>query len=307
MRQPQTEQVAIEMTYGDSPIRTDEKPFVINMSALTSKAVSPVIIGLPSAEASSQLEKFGPKGLFREIEPGWHAEEAPAYPQKLNVDLHEAGTISSVEFLPQDDYPLRAPKAIEIKTSNDNKSWTTAARSDDICATGGRDGWRGVTLGQTVTARYLEIEILANCGDPDLLTLRGLRIAGIRASSQFQQYGPEGLFAQSEPGWHAERNPAFPQTIDVDFHVPQVMHNIEFLPQDGSALRAPKVVRIKVSNDGKSWTAAANSDDVCGAKGADGWHDMNFDQAVTARFLEVEILANCGDPDFLTLRGLRIN
>ena len=128
----------------------------------------------------------------------------------------------------------------------------------------------------------------------------------ITATSQLDNYGPEGLFDSTEPGWHAERNPKYPQTLTIDLHEPRSVGAIGFLPQDQKPARGPKSIRIEVSDDGKSWVTAAIAGDNCVANAPDGWHDVKSAKQVKARFLKVNIFANCGDPDFLTLRGLRI-
>lgn len=171
--------VALGITKRDHvPVKSIEIPFVINNSALTSKQINPVIehVVLPSIEASSQLKNYGPQGLLLQMQPGWHTEQNPKYPQTLNIDLHEARLLGTIGLLPQDGNSARAPKSIRIKVSNDGKSWVTAVKSDDVCVANSPNGWHNVKLAKQVKVRFLEIKILANCGDPDFLTLRGLRI-----------------------------------------------------------------------------------------------------------------------------------
>ncbi len=126
-----------------------------------------------------------------------------------------------------------------------------------------------------------------------------------KASSQLNSYGPGGLFWAAEPGWHAAANPAYPQILDVEFHETQVIHTIKFLPQDEASDRAPKNVDIKFSVDGKSWTSAGRFGDICTANTAEGWRDVTLAPPINARYVQIAILNNCGNPDFLTLRGLK--
>jgi hypothetical protein len=93
----------------------------------------------------------------------------------LEVEFPELNSIRAVSFLPQDGLRMRAPKRVNIKVSADQRTWTLVATSADICAANTRDGWHSVALSQPVKARFVQIEILENCGDPDFLTLRGLR------------------------------------------------------------------------------------------------------------------------------------
>lgn len=155
------------------------QPDVINFSELTSRPITPVIkmIELPSVTASSVLDEFGPQGLFLQTPPGWHAEKNPHYPQTLKVDLKEIQSLNSVSFLPQDKTLIsRCPKSVRIKVSNDEQSWNEVATDDDVCTPNTSGGWHKLQLPQKVEARYMKIEILANCGDPEFLTLRGLKV-----------------------------------------------------------------------------------------------------------------------------------
>lgn len=125
--------------------------------------------------ASSQLREFGPEGLLSATSPGWHSEEPPKYPESLTVDLQKPHKIKSLGFLHQDRHPERAPKAVRISTSNDGKSWTQVAESDNACANK-PDEWFNIELPKPSTGRYIKVIISSNCGDPQFLTLRGLRI-----------------------------------------------------------------------------------------------------------------------------------
>jgi len=170
--------VAVGITYGDVPIKSTENPFIINMSSLTSKPIDPIIehAVLPIIKASSQMGNYGPGGLFYARQPGWHAERQPKYPQTLSIDLNEPQSIATIGLLPQDGLSVRAPKNIRIKVSDDGKSWVTTATTDDACNANAPGGWHNIKLTEQVNARFLEIDVFSNCGDPDLLTLRGLKI-----------------------------------------------------------------------------------------------------------------------------------
>ena len=170
--------VALGITNGDVPIKSTEDPFIINNSTLTSKPIYPTMehVVLPSIKASSQMGSYGPQGLLLKMQPGWHAERNPKYPQTLMIDLNELRSFGTIGLLPQDENSARAPKNIRIKISPDGKSWVTAATSDDSCAANAPGGWHNVSLAKQVKARFLAVDIFANCGDPDFLTLRGLRV-----------------------------------------------------------------------------------------------------------------------------------
>jgi len=160
-------------------IKSQTQPYVINISELTSKPVNPVIkiVESPTISATSTLDDFGPQGLFMEIAPGWHAKRNPEYPQTLSIEFKEAKYFDTISFLPQDKtFIARAPKAVRIKTSSDGKLWRTVAQVGDMCSYNSIRGWNKVNLPSKVEARYLEIDILSNCGDPEFLTLRGIKV-----------------------------------------------------------------------------------------------------------------------------------
>jgi hypothetical protein len=124
------------------------------------------------------------------------------------------------------------------------------------------------------------------------------------ASSVLDPYGPEGLFWSVEPGWHAVRNPSYPQTLNVDFGESRSFSEVSFEAQDGLPQRMPKEVRIKTSGNGTDWTQMASASNLCAWDGPRS--RVKISQSVQAKFLRVEILSNCGDPDFLTLKGLAV-
>lgn len=155
------------------------QPYVINISELSPKPINPIIkiVESPSISATSTLDYFGPQGLFMALAPGWHAKRNPEYPQVLNIDLKEKKSIGSISFLPQSStFIARSPKSVRIKTSNNGQLWHTVANGDDMCSANSPGGWHKFNLPNKVEARYLEIAIISNCGDPDFLTLRGLKI-----------------------------------------------------------------------------------------------------------------------------------
>jgi hypothetical protein len=124
------------------------------------------------------------------------------------------------------------------------------------------------------------------------------------ASSVLDPYGPEGLLWSVEPGWHAARNPSYPQILNVDFGEPRSFSELSFEAQDGLPQRMPKEVRIKTSDNGTDWTQMASASDLCAWDGRRS--RLKISQSVQAKFLRVEILSNCGDPDLLTLKGLAV-
>lgn len=172
-----TKNVVLGYTDGAEAINSAVEPYMINLSALTSRPVIPPVVHaeFPRLTVSSVFDDYGPYGLLSAAGPGWHAERHPKYPQTIAIDFREVKSFRGLSLLPQDGFLSRMPKAVRIKSSDDGISWAESAFGD-ICEAGGPDGWHSVKLARQLKARFLRIDILANCGDPDFLTLRGLRV-----------------------------------------------------------------------------------------------------------------------------------
>ena len=126
----------------------------------------------------------------------------------------------------------------------------------------------------------------------------------VTVSSQYEQFGPEGLMTFQRPGWLSAKSPEYPQWILIDFLGNRDVATIGILVEDGQQPRAPKRIRIESSRDGKSWTTANETEISCTPP--DGsWMNAALRDSVTGRYLKIVILANCGDPDHVTVRGLR--
>jgi hypothetical protein len=135
----------------------------------------------------------------------------------------------------------------------------------------------------------------------------GLPLPKVTASSQLEKYGPEGLLSAAQPGWHAAMPPKYPESLIVDFGAPREIRRIGLLPQDGVPERAPKQMRIEISNDDLYWDPIAIVDSSCGTRPADGWGSIELPKPATTRYLKLMIFTNCGDPQLLTFRGLRFD
>lgn len=166
--------------YESRSLRIPTNPLVIDISSLTSHPVKMnFIVNQPNFTEveTSSFDLYDASGLLDSTAPGWHAEREPKYPQKIIVSYKEPINFSSISFLPQDQYlAARGPKDISIKISNDRYKWKTIVRANNICESNTLDGWHKVNLPNKITSRYIEIEIFSNCGDPEHLTLRGLKI-----------------------------------------------------------------------------------------------------------------------------------
>lgn len=137
----------------------------------------PLTEGVPKATVtqSSKLETFDASGVLSATEPGWHAATPATYPQWVAITFAEAQAVNRLSLLPQDTLSARGPKNLDVQTSPDGKMWTTVQTIADACQ-GGENTWRAFALDKPVTTRRLRLLIHGNCGDPDLLTLRGVKV-----------------------------------------------------------------------------------------------------------------------------------
>jgi hypothetical protein len=167
--------VVVSYSYGADLIYAAVEPYVINFSSLIAKPVAPSVV-VSKIHASSVLDNYGPGGLLWSVQPGWHASRNPTYPQSVTVEFSEARPFSSVSFESQDGLTQRMPKEVRIKISDDGNTWTPIASASDLCALDDLRGWRSVEMPERIQSRFLQIEILSSCGDPDFLTLKGLKL-----------------------------------------------------------------------------------------------------------------------------------
>jgi hypothetical protein len=170
-----SKKVVVSYASGAELIQSAVEPYVINFSSLNAKTVTPSV-AVVKINASSVLDDLGPGGLLWSMQPGWHASRNPTYPQTITVDFIKPRSFSTVSFEPQDGFPLRMPKEVKIGISDDGNEWTPIASASDVCALDDPGGSRSVKTSEPVQARFLQVEILSNCGDPDILTLKGLKV-----------------------------------------------------------------------------------------------------------------------------------
>ena len=124
--------------------------------------------------ASSVHQSNTANGLLEAKEPGWHAKSPPTYPEILTFKFPEVQRISQIGLLPQDGQFIRGPKKINVEISEAGAIWKEIYKIENAC-NGPTDIWRDHSLGQTVNTKYIRFTILSNCGNPDFLTLRGVR------------------------------------------------------------------------------------------------------------------------------------
>lgn len=127
----------------------------------------------------------------------------------------------------------------------------------------------------------------------------------VTASSQFEQLGPGGLLTFVRPGWQSATPPDYPEWLLVDFRSNREITTIGLLAQDDHLDRAPKIIRIESSADGKTWSAQNATDIPCAPNSDGGWLNLGLLDPARGRYLKIVVLANCGDAGHVALRGLR--
>lgn len=173
--------IVLLQTYGGMDrIRVSEKPFVINLSMLTVNPVSPNIEldpkpDVPTITAISQFNSFGTQGLIYSSGSGWHAESPPKYPESLIIDFNKIKEVRTLKMLYQNGVPESGPRAIRVYVSSNGRYWMPMENFNNLCEMSEKDGWHVLKFSHASKTRYLKIEIRSNCGDPQLLTLRGLK------------------------------------------------------------------------------------------------------------------------------------
>jgi hypothetical protein len=123
--------------------------------------------------ASSTLQDFGPGGVLSANQPGWHSQKPPKFPEWVQLDFNQKQSFTKLSLLPQDGFPDRGPKRLQIQVSDDGKTWTTAGTIDNACGEVNR--WKSLDVGKTVDTTHVRLLIESNCGSQELLTFRGLR------------------------------------------------------------------------------------------------------------------------------------
>jgi hypothetical protein len=129
-----------------------------------------------------------------------------------------------------------------------------------------------------------------------------IRCTQITASSTLGESGARRLMSAADPGWRASTPISFPQTLDVDFGYARRLREVRLLSEPGLVVRAPKRLRVEGSTDSHQWEQVYDGESAC-SRDADDWDALPFTRIVEQRYLRIHILSNCGDPQYLTLRG----
>ena len=128
-----------------------------------------------SVTTSSAMPNLDASGLLMAVPPGWHAQNPAIFPEWIEVKYAEPHSKRRDSQLAQSRYPERAPKRIRILTSADGAQWELRSVIEDACV-GARDDWHTFGLDREIVTTHVRLEILSNCGDPHLVTMRGLAL-----------------------------------------------------------------------------------------------------------------------------------
>ena len=147
-------------------------------AALPSEGVLVPSQSLPTrVTATTSFQGFEPSGLLTSRQPGWHANLAEESSPTLRVSFGAPTGIRRVGFQPQDDLHARAPHIVRITTRYRDGIKESSEVRELVCSSYGTDRFQFLEMPANLDdVTDLEIEILQNCGDSGLITLRGLRI-----------------------------------------------------------------------------------------------------------------------------------
>jgi F5/8 type C domain len=127
----------------------------------------------------------------------------------------------------------------------------------------------------------------------------------ITSSSHSERMDANGLLKTASAGWQSGGSPDYPEWLLVDFHVSREVRLIALKAQDNQQARAPQILRVESSEDGKQWLPQAASEIPCAPNTDEGWLNLGLLTVAKGRYLKIVILANCGAEDFVAIRGLR--
>ena len=136
---------------GDSDNGRTTRVPVEPVKPAVSKGAESVITELsktPQKTASSQHKDCSPLGLLT-APPGWQSGQLPKYSESLTVYFQSRRSVKSLGLLMPEYQPARVPNMPH--------------------------GWSNINFAKPVTTCYVRVLVVSSCGDPQLLTHRGLR------------------------------------------------------------------------------------------------------------------------------------
>lgn len=127
----------------------------------------------------------------------------------------------------------------------------------------------------------------------------------ITSSSHSERMEADSLLKPGSAGWQSASPPDYPEWLLVDFHASREVRLIALKAQDNQQARAPQILRVESSEDGKQWLPQAASEIPCAPNTDEGWLNLGLLTVAKGRYLKIVILANCGAEDFIAIRGMR--
>jgi F5/8 type C domain len=128
---------------------------------------------------SSKLKDFSPAYILNGFGPHiWHAEINPQYPQWVQFEFSSPEKFSILSVRAQADkkaFPRRAPKHFIFQASHDGKNWHDLLEVKDA-GFSSEKVWNNFSFKNETEYTFYRIYILANGGDPSLLTIQQISL-----------------------------------------------------------------------------------------------------------------------------------
>lgn len=178
---PENVLVVSQGEYGSPLPALRKNHAIINYSRLNKAPILKKIPVVPiKISVSSQLENYSPAYILDGFGPHfWHAEKKPQYPQWVQFEYPSPQKLSTLsikaQFSSKLDLTNRAPKHFVFQASNDGRSWTDLIEVKDAGFTS-ENVWRTFQFENDKEYAFYRIYILANGGNPSLLTIQQIAL-----------------------------------------------------------------------------------------------------------------------------------
>jgi len=147
---------------------------MLNEQRLIGQPAKVIKIDCENVKVSSQLGSYDGNGLMSAEQPGWHAATPLVFPQEIEVNFGETRKIKAVRLLFQDNFISRGPRHVDVMGGDGNNNLIPVVTSNLDCESES-SVWRNIFFKEAIAVNRLKLVIRSNCGDPHLLTLRGLK------------------------------------------------------------------------------------------------------------------------------------
>lgn len=122
------------------------------------------------------------------------------------------------------------------------------------------------------------------------------------SSALAREHDASCLMSASKRIWHAQRPPIYPEWLDFRFERPLCVQCFSLQNQDSHPERSPTAMSL-AARCGDGWLTILS---IAGARWRHGgeWQSWPVQRTVEAREFRLHILANNGDPNFLTVQNI---